>query len=96
MSLPRKRNDRLDAGETTRISVTLPNETKAAIDQYAEEIGVTAARATQHFIKIGMTTEAIALEGGEVFARYPNGDQLPVANSRGNFLYRRALASGNQ
>jgi len=96
MSIPRKRSDRLDAGETTRISVTLPLETKAAIDQYAEEIGVSVARATQHFIKVGMTAEAIALEGGEVIAHYPNGDQLPVANSRGNFLYRRTLVSGDQ
>jgi len=93
MSFPRKRNERLAAGETARLSVTVPIETKEAIDQYAEEMGVTTSHATQHFIKIGMTAEAIALEGGEVIARYANGEQIPVANNRGNFFYRRALVS---
>jgi hypothetical protein len=93
MSLPRKRLGKLASYETARISVTIPTETKEAIDQFAEEMGITMAHATQHFIKVGMTAEAIALEGGEVFARYPNGEQVPVANSRGNFFYRRALIS---
>ncbi|MBI5297948.1 MAG: hypothetical protein HY869_20930 [Chloroflexi bacterium] len=93
MNSSRKRIERSMGGETTRLSVTVPIETKEAIDQFAEEMGVTTAHATQHFIKIGMTAEAIALEGGEVIARYANGDQVPVANSRGNFFYRRALVA---
>ena len=93
MSLPRVRSERLGAGETARISVTIPIETKEAIDQFAEEMGITSAHAAQHFIKIGMTAEAIALDGGEVIGRYPNGEQFPMANSRGNFFYRRALVA---
>jgi hypothetical protein len=95
MNFTRKRVERSDSGETTRIWVTVPIETKDAIGQYAEEMGVTTSRATQHFLKVGMTAESIALQGGEVIAHFPDGEQLPVANSRGNFLYRRALISSD-
>jgi len=91
----RRRGERLAANATARISVTLPKTTKNAIEQFAEDRGVTLGYATQHFLKIGMTAETIALEGGEVVAIYPDGNRLPVANSRGNFFYRKALESSN-
>jgi hypothetical protein len=94
MEIPRKRAERSDKSEATRIWVTVPIDTKEAIEKYAEDMNITTSRATQHFLKIGMTAEAIALAGGEVIARYPDGEQVPVANSHGNFLYRNALISG--
>src|SRR5690348_16439889 len=91
MAEPRKRVSRMDSNSTSRISVTVPTITKDAMDQFAEEMGVTLGYAAQHFIKIGMTAEAIALEGGEVIANYPDGNTVPLANKQGNFLYRQAL-----
>ena len=93
MASQKRRVDRRDSGETERISVTLPIDTKTAITDYAKQLGVTASNVTHHFISVGMAAESIALEGGEVIAHFPNGEQLPVANKRGNFIYRRPLSS---
>ena len=67
------------------------SDIKNAIDQYADELGVTSAFATQHFLKIGMTAETVALEGGEVVATYKDGKKVPIADSIGNFFYRHNL-----
>ena len=54
MASQKRRVDRRDSGETERISVTLPIDTKTAITDYAKQLGVTASNVTHHFISVGM------------------------------------------
>jgi len=95
MSSSKKRVERLDSGETTRIWVTVPIETKETIGQYANKMGFTESRATQHLLIMGLIAETIALEGGKVVAHLPNGEEVLFANSQGSFLFRDALKTGS-
>ena len=74
--------------DTSRTTISLPKVTKEAIEALAHEKGCSFSTATQHLITIGLTQEAIALGGGEVFARLPNGEQRVLADKSGNYTHR--------
>lgn len=77
--------------KTTRMTITVPIQTWEAIDELAKEMNITGSAATQHLLKIGMTVEAVAIGGGQVLAKFANGDSRVLADSNGNFTYRTPL-----
>ena len=74
--------------ETSRMSLTVPVSTKEAIAEWAQEIGVSELSAANHFLKLGMTAEAIAYAGGKIIAFLENGDQRVLADQNGNYFQR--------
>lgn len=77
--------------KTTRMTITVPIQTKNAIDEFAEEMNITGSSAAQHLLKIGMTVEAVAIGGGQVVADFGNGDKRVLADGNGNYTHRTPL-----
>lgn len=74
--------------DSARMTVTVPQSTREAIGELAKYLGVTDATAAQHLIRVGLTVEAFAMGGGEVFSRLPNGEVRVLADREGNFINR--------
>jgi hypothetical protein len=73
---------------TVRLTITVPASTKEAIRELAKRMNMSEAGAAQHLLKLGLTTEAVAFNGGEVTATFPDGRQRVLADKHGNYLYR--------
>jgi hypothetical protein len=74
--------------ETVRITITMPNTTKSAIDELADRMGISESSAAQHLLKIGLTVEAVAFDGGNVIAHTSDGGEHILADRMGNFVIR--------
>lgn len=65
---------------TTRVNVTIHNDTKRAIDRMVSEQNISVSAATNILISHGMKVEAAVSAGAEVIIREPNGNEWALAS----------------
>lgn len=67
---------------TSRMSITIGEETKEAIVLLADELNISQSGAINHLISQGLAIEAARNEGANFFAQMPDGQVYLLAPTR--------------
>ena len=71
--------------KTSRVSVTIPDSTREAIDGLAHRQGTSVSETVKQLIETGLVVEAVVYSNGEVIARN-NGHEWRLASPLGRWI----------
>ena len=86
---------------TSRMSLTVPVQTKKVIDRLAEQYGISSSAYLQMLAERGLAIEAIIEAGGEVIAKSTDGREILLASKSlelrsSPYTFNKKLLNGHE